>query len=193
MKPKLKISQFVYSGLLVGFIGACGQELKTSADFDHGAAKDSSLRLELLRSRIDSLERVLAKDSLAVNNNEKVLDSLGTVCVELANGYRNTAYAPVALWKAAKAFRAAGSYPQAIECGRALTDAYPQHDLAASALFHNALIFNEDLNNKASAEFYLDRLLEEYPTDSLAPQAKVMRELLGLSDEELLQKIRKGG
>jgi TolA-binding protein len=133
----------------------------------------------------------LAKDSLAQGNHENLLDSLGTLCVELANKYQTTPYAPVALWKAARAFRAAGSYPQAIECGRALTEAFPQHDLAASALFHNALIFNEDLQNLASAEFYLDRLLEEYPTDSLASQAQAMKELLGLSEEELNRRLRK--
>ena len=73
-----------------------------------------------------------------------------------------------------------------------MTDAYPQHDLAPSALFFNALIFNEDLENIASAEFYLDRLLDEYPTDSLASQAKAMKGLLGLNDQELLRKIDKG-
>jgi TolA-binding protein len=132
---------------------------------------------------------VLARDSLEVADQDMPLNSLGLVCVDLANGYPNSGYAPVALWKASRAFRAAGSYAEAIECGRALVDAYPEHDLAASALFHNALIFNDDMNNAASARFYLERLLEEYPSDSLASQAKAMKELVGLSDKELLKKI----
>ena len=191
MKTILNVSRLLRWGLWVLVLSSCGQGAQTTPENKRGAYSDSTRQLELLRSRIDSLERVLAKDSLAQGNHENLLDSLGTLCVELANQYQSTPYAPVALWKAARAFRAAGSYPEAIECGRALTEAFPQHDLAASALFHNALIFNEDLQNLASAEFYLDRLLEEYPTDSLASQAQAMKELLGLSDEELSRKLRK--
>ncbi len=154
--------------------------------------KDSILGFERLRLRIDSLEKRLALDSLSKDNNGSLLDSLGLACVELANSYQNTPHAPVALWKAARAFRTAGSFAQAIECGRALADAFPQHNLAPSALFYNALIFNEDLENVASAEFYLDRLLDDYPVDSLASQARAMKGLLGLNDKELMNKIRKG-
>jgi len=191
MKSILKVSRLFVWGLWVLVISSCGQGTQTIPENERSASADSTRYLELLRSRIDSLERVMAKDSLAQSNHENLLDSLGTLCVELANKYQSTPYAPVALWKASRAFRAAGSYPQAIECGRALTEAFPQHDLAASALFHNALIFNEDLQNTASAAFYLDRLLEEYPADSLASQAQAMKELLGLSEEELWRRLRK--
>lgn len=191
MKFNLKIFQCICWVLIAGVIGACTQGGQTDANSGLRPEQDSIQRLELLRSRIDSLERYLAQDSLASHHHSNTLDSLGAVCVELANGFRETAFAPVALWKAARAFRAAGSFPQAIECGRALADAYPQHDLAASALFHNALIFNDDLNNVASAEFYLDQLLSEYPSDSLAAQAASMKSLLGLSDQELMRRIKK--
>jgi len=191
MKTHWNICHILCCLFFAALLGACGQAPPNGDDTVRSTSPDSLQLLELLRSRIDSLERALAKDSLAIQNNTNALDSLGTVCVELANGYRETAFAPVALWKAARAFRAAGSYPQAIECGRALADAYPQHDLAASALFHNALIFNDDMKNTASAEFYLDRLLSEYPTDSLAPQATAMKSLLGLSDQDLLRRIKK--
>ncbi|MFM8959055.1 MAG: tetratricopeptide repeat protein [Bacteroidota bacterium] len=173
-------------------LNGCEYNRNSKSDGQNTNQKDSILGFEHLKLRIDSLERRLALDSLSQENNASLLDTLGTVCVELANCYQNTPDAPVALWKATRAFRASGSFPQAIECAKALTDAYPQHDLAPSALFFNALIFNEDLENIASAEFYLDRLLDEYPTDSLAPQAKAMKGLLGLSDQELLRKIDKG-
>ncbi|MFM8317930.1 MAG: tetratricopeptide repeat protein, partial [Bacteroidota bacterium] len=153
-------------------LNGCEYNRNSKSDGQNTNQKDSILGFEHLKLRIDSLERRLALDSLSQENNTALLDTLGTFCVELANRYQNTPYAPVALWKAARAFRAAGSFPQAIECAKALTDAYPQHDLAPSALYYNALIFNDDLENIASAEFYLDRLLDEYPTDSLAPQAK---------------------
>lgn len=191
MKSILNVSRLLGWGLWVLVLSACGQMAQTAPESERGALSDSTRQLELIRSRIDSLERFLAKDSLAQGNHENLLDSLGTLCVELANKYQTTPYAPVALWKASRAFRAAGSYPQAIACGKALTETFPQHDLAASALFHNALIFNEDLQNTASAAFYLDRLLEEYPTDSLASQAQAMKELLGLSEEELNRRLRK--
>lgn len=191
MKFILKKSGLFCWGLWVLVVCSCSQGPKTKAEPDLSISSDSARYLQLLRTRIDSLERILALDSLAQKNNQSLLDSLGTVCVELANKFQATSYAPVALWKAARAFRAAGSYSLAIECGRALTEAFPQHDLASSALFHNALIFNEDLNNTASAAYYLDRLLDEYPSDSLAQQAVAMKELLGLSEEELWRKIRK--
>jgi len=191
MKSILKVCKQWCWGLWILVLSSCGQGAQTTPENERRDSSDSTRQLVLIRSRIDSLERVLAKDSLAQGNHENLLDSLGTLCVELANRYQNTPYAPVALWKAARAFRAAGSYPQAIACGKALTETFPQHDLAASALFHNALIFNEDLQNTTSAAFYLDRLLEEYPTDSLASQAQAMKELLGLSEEELNRRLRK--
>jgi len=173
---------------LVWLLGACGPKGGVGAG---GATDlDSAQFYQGLRTRIDSLERVLAEDSLGLSGRSAPLDTLAAVCLNLATNFPRDAYAPLALWKAAQACRTMGAYQEAIACGKALAEAYPEHTLAPSALFFNALVMNDDLKVPESAAFYLDEILEKYPSDSLAEQARAMKELVGLDEQELLRRLK---
>ena len=91
----------------------------------------------------------------------------------------------------ARAERGLGDVEGAVQCGKALVDAYPAHPLAPVALYFNAVVLNEDGGVQEAAAFYLDRLCTEYPGDSLAKDAVLYRETLGMKQEDWNKRLRK--
>ena len=156
------------------------------------SSTDVSIRSDSLvwLSRIDSLEKVLAADSLGLSPQTEPLDSLVATCLRFAETYPQDPFAPQTLWKAARVLRTLGQAEGAVRCGKAIADAYPDHPLAPIALYFNAVVLNEDMGVREAAVFYLDRLKEEYPKDSLVRDAALYRETMGWSQEDWNQRLR---
>jgi predicted Zn-dependent protease len=173
---------------LVLGLGAC--QPKGPNDSAASTRNDSLALRSLLRSGIDSLEKVLSADSLGISPQTAPLDSLAATCLRFASVFPRDPYAPVALWKAAQVLRSLGDVEGAVQCGKALVDAYPAHPLAPIALYFNAVVLNEDGGVQEAAAFYLDRLSEEYPGDSLAQDAALYRQTLGMKQEDWNKRLK---
>lgn len=173
---------------LVLGLGAC--QPKGPNDSAESTRNDSLALRSLLRSGIDSLEKVLSADSLGIYPQTAPLDSLAATCLRFASVFPRDPYAPVALWKAAQVLRSLGDVEGAVQCGKALVDAYPAHPLAPIALYFNAVVLNEDGGVQEAAAFYLDRLSEEYPGDSLAQDAALYRQTLGMKQEDWNKRLK---
>jgi len=173
---------------LVLGLGAC--QPKGPNDSAESTRIDSLALRSLLRSGIDSLEKVLSADSLGISPQTAPLDSLAATCLRFASVFPRDPYAPVALWKAAQVLRSLGDVEGAVQCGKALVDAYPAHPLAPIALYFNAVVLNEDGGVQEAAAFYLDRLSEEYPGDSLAQDAALYRQTLGMKQEDWNKRLK---
>lgn len=173
---------------LVLGLGAC--QPKGPNDSAASTRIDSLALRSLLRSGIDSLEKVLSADSLGISPQTAPLDSLAATCLRFASVFPRDPYAPVALWKAAQVLRSLGDVEGAVQCGKALVDAYPAHPLAPIALYFNAVVLNEDGGVQEAAAFYLDRLSEEYPGDSLAQDAALYRQTLGMKQEDWNKRLK---
>lgn len=94
------------------------------------------------------------------------------------------------MWKAARVMRTMGNSEGAVRCGKAIADRYPAHPLAPIALYFNAVVLNEDMGVREAALFYLDRLQEEYPSDSLVRDAALYRETMGYSQEDWNKRLQ---
>jgi len=173
---------------LVLGLGAC--QPKGPNDTAESTRNDSLALRTLLRSGIDSLEKVLSADSLGISPQTAPLDSLAATCLRFASDFPRDPYAPVALWKAAQVLRSLGDVEGAVQCGKALVDAYPAHPLAPIALYFNAVVLNEDGGVQEAAAFYLERLTNEYPGDSLAKDAALYRQTLGMKQEDWNKRLK---
>ena len=173
---------------LVLSLGAC--QPKGPNDTVEATRNDSLALRTLLRSGIDSLEKVLSADSLGISPQTAPLDSLAATCLRFASDFPRDPYAPVALWKAAQVLRSLGDFEGAVQCGKALVDAYPTHPLAPIALYFNAVVLNEDGGVQEAAAFYLERLTNEYPGDSLAKDAALYRQTLGMKQEDWNKRLK---
>jgi len=173
---------------LVLGLGAC--QPKGPNETAESTRNDSLALRTLLRSGIDSLEKVLSADSLGISPQTAPLDSLAATCLRFASDFPRDPYAPVALWKAAQVLRSLGDVEAAVQCGKALVDAYPAHPLAPIALYFNAVVLNEDGGVQEAAAFYLERLTNEYPGDSLAKDAALYRQTLGMKQEDWNKRLK---
>ncbi len=74
-------------------------------------------------------------------------------------------------------------------CNR-LVDKYPQSTWSPrSLMLLGSYVYEEQLNDTAAAHKTYQRLIDEYPNESLSNDAKVLIKCLGLTDEEKLQMI----
>ncbi|MFM9142908.1 MAG: tetratricopeptide repeat protein [Bacteroidota bacterium] len=157
---------------------------------DQASPSDSLAWHSAWRSRIDSLEKVLSADSLGISPQTAPLDSLAATCLRFAETFPSDPYAPTMMWKAARVMRTMGNSEGAVRCGKAIADGYPAHPLAPIALYFNAVVLNEDMGVREAALFYLDRLQEEYPSDSLVRDAALYRETMGYSQEDWNKRLQ---
>jgi tetratricopeptide (TPR) repeat protein len=179
-----------YLGLACLVLGQGACQPKGPNDTAESTRNDSLALRTLLRSGIDSLEKVLSADSLGISPQTAPLDSLAATCLRFASDFPRDPYAPVALWKAAQVLRSLGDVEGAVQCGKALVDAYPAHPLAPIALYFNAVVLNEDVGVQEAAAFYLERLTNEYPGDSLAKDAALYRQTLGMKQEDWNKRLK---
>jgi len=193
LNPRLALTftTLVWMGLASLVLGLVACQPKGSDDSAESTRQDSLALRSLMRSSIDSLEKVLSADSLGISPQTAPLDSLAANCLRFASVFPRDPYAPIALWKAAQVLRSLGDVEGAVQCGKALVDAYPAHPLAPVALYFNAVVLNEDGGVQEAAAFYLDRLSEEYPGDSLAQDAAMYRQTLGMKQEDWNKRLRK--
>jgi len=90
----------------------------------------------------------------------------------------------------AKYQAANGEYEDAINTYSHILERYPENEKNAGALFMQAFIYENQLNDKETAkEIYTD-FLAKYPNHELASSAQFSLDNLFLSDEEIINKFK---
>ena len=82
---------------------------------------------------------------------------------------------PEALMLKARLFRQQKEWGRAVRTAITCADQHPQNDCAPLALFEAAQIFETAIRNPAEAEAHYGRILSEYPTSSVGPDALMAR------------------
>lgn len=98
--------------------------------------------------------------------------------------------APDYLFNAAKTANTIKDHSKSLALYDWIISKYSDHSLAGKSLFMKAFTFDTELNDQASAKTYYDQFIKDYPKDDLADDAQFLLENLGLSEEELLNKIQ---
>ena|ERR1700739_890087 len=78
-----------------------------------------------------------------------------------------------------------GQYPRAITLYQNVTSKFPQSRLVPECLLVEGFIFDNNMNDTANARKRYTELVEKYPHDSLATQARQAIKFLGKTPDEI--------
>lgn len=71
-----------------------------------------------------------------------------------------------------------------------IVDRYPDHEAAPRAMFFQAFTLDESGRDPDQAATLYNKFIQSYPDHEFAESAKVLRDNLGLSDSELMEKLK---
>lgn len=110
--------------------------------------------------------------------------------VEFANNYPKDEQAPYFLFMASRSANGLGQYNKSIEIINRIILNYSNYDRLVEVYFMKAFTYDEDLNQTAEAKKVYVEIMEKFPDDPLAKEAKILLENLYLSDEEIIKKYQ---
>lgn len=139
---------------------------------------------------IDSLEaKALAK------KNEPINSALGFSLVkfyaEFADHYADDPKCPEYLFKAGDISSNLNAAQPAIEYYKRITEKYPNYEKASLALFLQGFIYENQLNDTASAGKIYRQVMAKYPGTQVAKDAEASIRHLGKTPEQLIQEFEK--
>lgn len=133
---------------------------------------------------------MMNSDSMAKSNDRGAyMDSLIKLCEEFVSAYPSDSSADFVLLQTANYQITQQRYRLALLQIGKLEKIYPKSKYLPAALYLKGDIYNSFLNNTAEALKIWDDLIQRYPGDSWADQAKQMKDLAGMTPEEMLKTI----
>jgi hypothetical protein len=110
---------------------------------------------------------------------------------KFATAYPNDSLAPIFLYKAGNLARSIGQFKRAISIYNNVCSKYPTFKRLPDCIFVEAFTYDNDLKDTANAHAKYLEVVQKFPNDSLASQAKAAISILGKSDEELMKEFDK--
>lgn len=172
-------NQFLIS-IVVLAIYACSSETKNLEIADSK---------ETLLKQVDSIEQLLFSYEAGSLASNQAASKIVKLYNQLATEYPNDPNAPEYLFKAGEVSMGINMDFDALGYFQRLERDYPKFDKAPHALFLQAFIWDNKLNDDGKAEFLYKQFLEKYPMHEMAKDAQFSLENLGKSDEELIKEF----
>lgn len=158
---------------------ACGSEQK---------AEDVKMTKEKYQTQIDSVEAKLHSKA------EMELATAGTAVAlyaDYAKNFPDDSKTPEYLFKAGEISSSMRQSTQAIEFFNQAYTKYPNFDKAPYALFLQGFIYESQLGDTAKARKIYMQVIEKYPNERIAEDAKASIDNLGKTPEELIKEFEK--
>jgi len=166
-------------------------------------AKEETTKEEATPTTEISTDEVTVKIDALKKLNEELIQAtpsatkskakeLYNLAYEFANAYPDHEKTPSVLELAAKSSEAMGNYSEAVNILHKLINEFPETDETPKYMLTKAMVIEDRLKNVAGAkECYLE-LIERFPDNQLAVDAKVyMENFLGKSQEEQFEFLDK--
>jgi tetratricopeptide (TPR) repeat protein len=136
--------------------------------------------------RIDSLENKL-RETKGVDN--MAANDLIAVYSTYAENFPQDSLVPDYLFKAGELANSVKQGTRAINIFNLLYEKYPTYKKAHYCLFLQGFIYETQLNNLEKAKEFYTKVIEKYPNEPIANDAKACIQNLGKSDEELIKEF----
>ncbi len=185
MKRNLK-SNISYRGLLaisywllaMGFssCGGGGNKNAASSTMSKEACIDS------IRSIESKLKTLKTPDAYAFNR-------AITAYTRFASNFPDDTMAPSSLFNAAGIAMSLSQYQRAVNLYDTITTKYPTFRKAADCTFIRGFIYDDKLKDTAKARAMYQQVIDKYPHDSLAGQARAAIAILGKSYDEIIKQF----
>ena len=82
------------------------------------------------------------------------------------------------------------AFPKAIDLYSWVINKYPNHEQTANSTFMLGYTYDNDMKDYGEARNYYEQFLAKYPEHDLAESAKVLLENLGVSDDEIIERLQ---
>ncbi len=99
--------------------------------------------------------------------------------------------APEYLYKASGIYMNTGNPEKAAELLNRLIKEYPDFDKTENCYFLRAFVYDDKLKDYDKAKEYYEIYLKKYPKGEFADDAKILKENLGKSTEEIFKELQK--
>ena len=158
----------------------------------------SACQKEAPESNVSALEaqyREMTSGSVQGNTPQEIREvmvRLAAAYEEQAAGSENADEAASYLYKAAEMYEnSPADINKVLSLFDQIIEKHPNHKRAADALFKKGFVFNNVLQDTARARVAYEAFINQFPDHDLVEDAKIEVENLGLSAQELLEKIQK--
>lgn len=168
-------------GLIMLLSYACSGEKK-----EEGSGNSK----EVFEQKIKELEATIKSDISLRSNKDHATIALSTY-MDYAGRFPDDPKTPGYIFKAAELANGLEKHEQAITNFELLITKYPEYEKVPQALFLQAFIYDNSINDDAKAKIYYEKFLSKYPDHELAKDAKISIEQLGKTDEELIEEFNK--
>lgn len=144
---------------------------------------------EALEHQVDSVERLLYSYEVGSLASNQAAAKIVKLYNQLATDFPDDPKAPEYLFKAGEVSMSINMDFDAIGYFQRLERDYPKFNKAPHALFLQAFIWDNKLNDDGKAEFLYKQFLEKYPMHEMAKDAQFSLDNIGKSDEELIKEF----
>jgi TolA-binding protein len=138
---------------------------------------------------IEQIKELEAGDSIF---NPEQIEKVKNAYIDFANQYPNDEMSPEYLFKAGQRCNVTAEHEKAIQLFQQVIDQYPKHHMAEEALFLQAYIYENSMQDYAKAKSTYTSFLELYPNSELVEDATYSIQNLGKTPEQILEDFEKG-
>lgn len=186
MKKTLKL--VIALTLAFGMLACGGNENKDSQS-EKVEQNDQKEQKEITLESLKKVEASLANERGALNK-EAAQAAVEQYC-KFVEQKPDDKTAPEWLFKAMQIEMSLGESDKAINLTDKLVKDYPEYENVPVALFMLATnVYDAQLHDLGKAHATFERVIKDYPDTQWASDAKVMIGMLGMTEDEMLEKIR---
>jgi TolA-binding protein len=164
------------------FIWACSSETK---NLDIADSKESLIH------QVDSIEKLLFSYEAGSLASNQAAAKIVKLYNQLATEFPYDEKAAEYLFKAGEVSMGINMDFDALGYFQRIERDYPTFNKAPHALFLQAFIWDNKLNDDGKAEFLYKQFLEKFPMHEMAKDAQFSLEHIGKSDDELIKEFEK--
>jgi len=173
---KMKATKTLAIGSFAIFLYSCGGGNKGAGTMSKQAC-------------IDSIKAVEAKLKTIQNPDAYTYNKAITAYTRFANSFPDDTMAPVCLFDAANISMSLSEYQRAINYYDTISTKYPNFKRAADCIFIRGFIYDDKLKDTAKARAMYQEVINKYPHDSIASQARAAIAILGKSYDEIIKEF----
>lgn len=179
----IMIKKIIFSLICVGLILMFSCKESEKEELESHDPEDAALMYQTISELEHELFRSDEPDTLLA---EKMIDKY----VKYANKFPKDTASPEFLFKAAEIAINFGRPSDAVNYLSRIEARYKDFNKYGTCLFLKGFVYNYHLNNKAEAEKYYSRFIEEYPDHALVEDAKSALMFLDFDDKQLIEVFR---
>jgi TolA-binding protein len=155
---------------------------------NENATEEVKMTKEVMEAQIDSMEAKLhAKPEI----DYATANATVSLYADFAKNFPDDPKTPDYLFKAGEISSSLQNGKQAVNFFNTVYTKYPNYDKAPYCLFLQGFVYESQLNDTAKAKELYRQVIEKYPNDKLAEDAKASIDNMGKPLEELIREFEK--